>query len=259
MKPIGYVLSGALVAMAMAIGTPDVWAQARGHSGGGGGSRPSGGSSGGSGGGSSHAVPRGSSGGSASGSGSGGVHSSGGSRATGSGSSRGDGGSAVDRGSRSNRGNPIVGSATERTRPYYRPGGHGYYPYDPYYLYGYGAFGLGAFYYDPFWWGSPYGYYGGYGYPVYGGGYYDRQELEDGVKGGIKLKVTPEDAEVLVDGYYVGRVDEFNGVFQRLNILAGPHRIEIRAPGYETLALDVRVEPRETISYHGELQPLGAK
>ncbi len=256
MKPIGYVLSGALVAMAMALGTPDVWAQARGHSGGGGGSRPSGGSSGGS----SHAVPRGSSGGSASGSGSGGVHSSGGSRATGAGSSRGDGGIAVDRGgSRSNRGNPIVGSATERTRPYYRPGGRGYYPYDPYYLYGYGAFGLGAFYYDPFWWGSPYGYYGGYGYPGYGGGYYDRQELEDGVKGGIKLKVTPDDAEVLVDGYYVGRVDEFNGVFQRLNILAGPHRIEIRAPGYETLALDVRVEPRETISYHGGLQPLGAK
>lgn len=257
MRPIGYVVSTGLVALTLALGAPDVWAQARGHSGGGGGgSRPSSGGGGGGG----QAVPRGGSGGgggSSVSSGSGSTHSSGGSRARGSGGSTrsGSGGSAVDRGgSRSNEGNPVIGSATERTRPYYRPGGHSYYPYDPYYLYGYGAFGLGSFYYDPFWWGYP---YGGYGYPY--GGYYDRDELQDGVKGGLKLKVSPEDAEVHVDGYYVGRVDEFNGVFQRLNLLAGPHRLEIRAPGYETLTVDVQVQPRETISYHGALQPLGAR
>ena len=66
--------------------------------------------------------------------------------------------------------------------------------------------------------------------------------------------MTPEDAEVYVDGYFVGVVDDYNGAFQRLNLAAGTHRIEFRANGYETLNLDVRIEPRETITYKGELQ-----
>ncbi len=33
-----------------------------------------------------------------------------------------------------------------------------------------------------------------------------------------------------VDGYYVGRVDDFDGLFQRLHLASGPHRLEIRAP-----------------------------
>jgi len=175
----------------------------------------------------------------------------------------------------------LSSDATERTSPYagrYRDGSYyrnyRYYPYDPYYLYGYGAFGLGlgAYYYDPFLWGYPYGYgygSGGYGYPWgygdggyygggggYGGGYYDYDRRnDDGVKGGVKLKVSPKDADVFVDGYFVGRVDDYNGLFQRLNLVAGSHHIEFKARGYETLSVDVKVEPRETISYHGELQP----
>ena len=37
MKPITYALSGALVVVALSLGAPDVWAQARGQQGGGGG------------------------------------------------------------------------------------------------------------------------------------------------------------------------------------------------------------------------------
>jgi len=174
-----------------------------------------------------------------------------------------------------------VGQATERTNPYRGRYGSGssyrnyrYYPYDPYYLYGYGAFGLGlgAYYYDPFWWGGGYPY--GYGYPFgygygyggyYGGGYdsggydsgyydYDRRD-NDGVKGGVKLKVSPKDAEVYVDGYFVGTVDDYNGMFQRLNLVAGAHHLEFKAKGFAPLSVDVKVEPRETISYKAELQP----
>lgn len=259
MKSIGYVLSGALVVLALALGSPDAWAQARGHQGGGGGGTRT--NSGGGGGGGS-AVPRGSGGSSGGGhvsGSSGGTHTAGPSSTGSSGGS----GTAVQRGgSRPNYGSPVTGQATERNGTYYRPGrSYNYYPYDPYYLYGYGAFGLGAFYYDPFWWGYPYGGYGypGYGYPgyggggYYGGGYYDRQEEADGVKGGLKLKVTPDDAEVFVDGYYVGNVDDYNGPFQRLNLVAGAHRIEVRAKGYEPLTFEVKIEPRETITYHGEL------
>lgn len=261
MKSFGYIASGALVVLALALGTPEVWAQARPHGGGGGGGgRPSGGGGGGS------AVSRGSGGGgSHSSGGSGGTRasgSSGGTRTAGPSSTSSSGsssGTAVERdGSRNNYGHPTIGGATNRTRPYDgRPGrGHYYYPYDPYYLYGYGAFGLGAFYYDPFWWGYPYGY-GPYGYPYgygygYGYGYYDPQDV-DGVKGGLKLKVTPKEAEVYADGYYVGAVDDYDGAFQRLNLVAGTHRIEIRARGYEPLTFEVKIEPRETITYRGDL------
>lgn len=252
MKSIGYILSGALVVLALTVGAPDAWAQARGHGGGGGGGGGARTNSGGGGGGGS-AVSRGSGGGS--GGGGGHVSDSGGRRASGpSGSTRDSGsGTAVDRGgSRTNYRSPVTGRATEREGRYYRPGDHYYsYPYDPYYLYGYGAFGLGAFYYDPFWWGYPYGYYP-HGY--YGGGYYYDRQDPDGVKGGLKLKVSPDEAEVYVDGYYVGVVDDYNGPFQRLNLVEGTHRIEIRANGYETLAVDVKIEPRETITYRGELQ-----
>ena len=60
-----------------------------------------------------------------------------------------------------------VGQAARRTRPPY--GGGGYYRspawyYRPSAFYGYGALGLGYFYYDPFWGG-----YTGYGYSPYGG------------------------------------------------------------------------------------------
>ena len=34
---------------------------------------------------------------------------------------------------------------------------------------------------------------------------------------------------MFVDGYYAGVVDDFDGLLQRLNIEAGPYRIEVRA------------------------------
>jgi hypothetical protein len=51
----------------------------------------------------------------------------------------------------------------------------------------------------------------------------------------------------------VGVVDDFDGIFQRLHLEAGPHRIEIRAPQYETLTFDVRIIVDETTTYRGEL------
>ena len=65
----------------------------------------------------------------------------------------------------------------------------------------------------------------------------------------------PRDAEVLVDGYYVGIVDEFDGAFQQLRIEEGPHVIQIRKEGFRTLEFKVRVLIDHTITLHGELQP----
>ena len=124
-----------------------------------------------------------------------------------------------------------------------------YYPnysryYDPW---GYGSFGLGYFYYSPWAWGP----YGSYGYP----GYYPRYGGAYGFDvGSVRLKVQPRDAEVWVDGYYAGSVDDFDGMFQALRLDSGPYRIEIRKPGYETLSFDVRVQPERTITFRGTMR-----
>ena len=50
-------------------------------------------------------------------------------------------------------------------------------------------------------------------------------------------------------------VDDFDGVFQRLTLTVGPHRIEIEAPGCEPRAYDVYVEPTRTVDIHDRLFP----
>ena len=104
---------------------------------------------------------------------------------------------------------------------------------------GWGGLGLGGYYgyYDPWDYGDPY-------QPSVG--YYDRD-------GSLKLKVTPRQAEVYVDGYFAGAVDDYDGLFQRLQIDPGPHRIEIRLDGYEPLAFDVRIDSGHTVTYKGEM------
>lgn len=164
-----------------------------------------------------------------------------------------------------------VGTPVERTTDINRGrnvGVGGYY-YDPYFGYGYGGyygyysryanywypgygFGLGYFY-DPFMYG--YGGYGGYGGSPYygggGGGYYQSRGYDTG---SLRLKVGPRDAKVYVDGYFVGIVDSFDGVFQKLAVEAGTHRVEIRADGYEPAQFEIMVAPGETITYKGELK-----
>ena len=74
-------------------------------------------------------------------------------------------------------------------------------------------------------------------------------------RGLLRLSVTPADAQVFVDSYYVGTVDDINA--QRvLELESGPHRIEFRAPQYQTLTVDVRILPYETVTYRGALEPM---
>jgi hypothetical protein len=69
----------------------------------------------------------------------------------------------------------------------------------------------------------------------------------------LRIDVTPGTAQVYVDSYYVGTVDDVNA--QRvLTLEAGPHRLEFRAPQYRTSTVDVRVLPYETVTYRGTLE-----
>ena len=169
---------------------------------------------------------------------------------------------AVPQYSRPRGDRPAVGRAEARgTQPGYPPGGGGWYPgypsYPSYPWYGYpgwgwgwgygypyyGGFGVGFFHYDPYWWGG--GYYGGGGYAT-SGQYTDTGQL--------RLKVKPRNAQVFVDGYYVGVVDEFDGTFQRLRLETGGHRVEVRLDGYQPLTFDVLIPLGETITYRGQLR-----
>src|SRR5436190_7354068 len=160
--------------------------------------------------------------------------------------------------SRPRDGAPTTGTAVARPAGSIPPGhgtsivvvpggyyGYGYPYYGGYYGYGYGgAYGAYGAYYDPF-------------YDPWYGGYYSTSSYADSQgttgttysssfssdEGALRLKIKPRDAEVYVDGYYVGKVDEFDGMFQRLHIEPGVHRVEVRAGGYEALTFEVKISP----------------
>lgn len=115
------------------------------------------------------------------------------------------------------------------------------------YPYAYGGFGLGYFYYDPYW--SP---WGGWGYPRGVYGYYDDRR---DYLGRVRLDVRgPREATVLVDGYYAGTLDDFDGTFQGLDLEAGTYRIEVEADGFETLVFDTRISDGRKITLHGAMR-----
>jgi hypothetical protein len=120
-----------------------------------------------------------------------------------------------------------------------------------------------------------YNYYGGFGGGFFGDisdgfvgsgysgayGTYDPYASESaatavprGEAGGLRLKVKPDNASVYVDGGYVGLVNQYDGMFHKLRLDPGNHRVEMRAPGYGALTFNVRIEPNRTETYRGELE-----
>jgi hypothetical protein len=80
---------------------------------------------------------------------------------------------------------------------------------------------------------------------------------DDEPYGFLRLRVQPRNADVYVDGALSGTVDDFGGTGERM-LRAGPHRIEIMAPGFATLTFDVRVPANDTVTFSRELDPLSA-
>ena len=114
--------------------------------------------------------------------------------------------------------------------------------------------GVGFPYYSPFysyygWWGPwgpwgywapPYGYYGAYDYASE-----------------VRVLATPREAEVYVDGYLVGTVDDFDGWSQRLRIQPGEHDIELFLEGYRSVKQRMLFRPSETYKVRATLEKLG--
>ena len=86
----------------------------------------------------------------------------------------------------------------------------------------------------------PYGPYGYYGF----------------AEASVRIEVTPRDAEVYVDGYYAGNVDDFDGAFQRLHVEPGEHEIEVYREGFRPFRQKVYLQPDNTFRIRQALQAL---
>lgn len=117
---------------------------------------------------------------------------------------------------------------------YYRP-----YFYSPFYYYGY---------YDP-WFVTPYApYYYGY----WGGAAYAAMN-----RSSVRLQVEPRNTEVFVDGYFAGVADEFDGIFQRLQVEPGQHEITLWLQGFKTVRQQLYLSPGNDSRIRYTMQPIG--
>ena len=150
---------------------------------------------------------------------------------------------------------PRSGTAVVVRSGYYRPYYYHPYYYNPFFYSGfYGGFYAGFYggFYAPFYAGWYPSYYGQYPYPY--PGYYS------GNWASARLEMKPRDAQVFVDGYFVGSVDQFDGMFQRLDLPIGEHEIEVYMKGYHTYRQRTLFRPGETYHFKGvlEAEPAGA-
>ncbi len=115
--------------------------------------------------------------------------------------------------------------------------GYAYWPgYSPFF---YGPFG--PFGWSPYWYGQyPYGFYGPYDYAS-----------------ALRIQATPREAEVFVDGYLVGVVDNFDGFSQRLRLAPGEHEITLYLDGHRSYSQLMLLRPGESYRVRHTLVPLG--
>ena len=159
---------------------------------------------------------------------------------------------------------------------YYRP----YYAFHPRFSLGFGLWaGYPVGWAYPFYY-PPYPYYPNYPYYPYpypyapeGPGYSVAPPVEEtpdttpdetvgtaGVQpdqsnlGGMSFEITPSDAQVFVDGNYVGTVGEFTPTTQPLGVPSGRHHVEIRDTGYKTMSFDVDIVAGQVIPYQGQME-----
>ena len=152
------------------------------------------------------------------------------------------------------------GYGARYSRPYVRP--YNFVPYRSFHFsrpyYSFRArlntgFGLWLGFSVPY----PWAYFGDYRPRVYGycpDGYYG---VAPGVSyyGGASFDIQPTDADLYVDGEYVGMVGTFTPYGEPLTLMPGVHRIAIVRDGFRTMEWDVRIEPGQVIPYRGALVP----
>jgi hypothetical protein len=129
-------------------------------------------------------------------------------------------------------------------RRFYRP----YYVFRPRLSIGFGIWaGYPVTYYDPYYY--PYDYY-----PQAGGAVTINPGPGQSNMGGVSFDISPDEAEIWVDGNYMGQVSDYTPSSQPLGLNPGRHHIELREPGYQVSSFDVDVVPGQVIPFQGTLQ-----
>jgi hypothetical protein len=72
--------------------------------------------------------------------------------------------------------------------------------------------------------------------------------------GGVSFDITPDIAEVFVDGSFAGTVGEFTPSARPLDLPPGHHRIEIRASGYRTLTFEENIVAGQVLPFQGTME-----
>ena len=112
--------------------------------------------------------------------------------------------------------------------------------------YGYGV----GFYGGWGWYGAygPWGPWGPWGYPYYGGWYYGAS---------MRIQVDQKQAEVYVDGWRAGIVDDFDSWYQSLNLEPGGHEIVLYLEGYKTQRHQLMFTHSSSQNLKGVMEKLG--
>jgi len=105
-------------------------------------------------------------------------------------------------------------------------------------------------FYSAYWGSYPWSPYSAFAYPqrYFWPLYYDTSA--------IRLQVTPRHAEVYLDGYFVGTVDDFDGTFERLRARPGEHELVLYLEGYRSIRQQIRLQPGKDLRIRDTMTPL---
>ena len=108
------------------------------------------------------------------------------------------------------------------------------------------------YFYPGFYFSTWYGPWGWYGHPwgpwpAYA--YYDNS-------GSVRIQGAPREAEVYVDGYYAGVVDDFDGALQRLRVPPGEHEVSIYLEGFKSTRQMILFRPGASYKINATLEKL---
>jgi len=76
--------------------------------------------------------------------------------------------------------------------------------------------------------------------------------------GFLQVLADPAAAQVYVDGLYVAVVDDLRRTVPGRALDPGPHRVELRADGYQPFVREIRIDPGETTLLRADLSPVAA-
>ncbi len=149
------------------------------------------------------------------------------------------------------------------------PGGGGGHPRGGHHGGGRGWYCPPTYYYggSSWLWGGPWDWWWGWG-PYWGvgpywgwGGVYVINEVSPYADqyARVDTDVSPEAAEVYLDGTLIGQADDFDGFPDYLYLETGRYRLELRHPFYETVARELDVRAGQAIQVNDEMKLLPGK